>query len=99
MRELTAPEAKFISGSGKIGSCTWDDYQPQYIVVTPPVQPTNPIKLAIDAGTAATLGATAGLLAGGPVGAFTGAIFAATGVAIATMVNDAYNMYEAAKKK
>lgn len=95
MKLLNLEETKSVSGA--IDIYKYDGDTAKYITVDVPV--TSPIKLAIDAGTAATLGATAGLLAGGPVGAFTGAIFGAVGVSVATLINDAYNMYEAAKKK
>jgi len=96
MRKLTKLETSCASGAG-YDIYAYDDSTAKYITIN--TQVTDPVKLGIDAITAATWGAAAGALAGGPVGALTGAIFASTGVAIATMVTDAYNMYMSAKNK
>jgi len=98
MRGLSLQETLGISGAA-VGLA--DQYDPDWWIIPEPAPTytfTDPVLLAIDAGTAFVFGCIGGAISGGVPGCLISGTIGATGKTVTTLLEDAYNSYISHKK-
>lgn len=98
MRSLTNAEYERVTGAGVPGLA--DMYDPDWWIIPEPAPTynfTDPVLIAIEAGTAFVFGCIGGAIKGGVPGCLISGTIGATGKTVTTLLADAYNSYTANK--